>query len=95
MNDYPALASFFAAYFHQDWQAEHATPGAVAAYYMDNESGGDVSRVRKEIGRLLAQDLDDDALAAQVRTLGSEYDPVASGGSYRAWLRELADRFSR
>ena len=86
MSDYPALENFLAAYFHQDWAMEHATPDAVVAYYRDSESTEQVAATREELARLLAQGLDDEALGTTLRKLGSEYDPTRDGVSRRDWL---------
>lgn len=89
MSDYPALENFLAAYFHQDWAMEHATPGAVVAYYRGAESPEQVAATRDELSRLLAQDLDEAALGTAARRLGSEYDPTRDGGSWRGWLEDV------
>lgn len=96
MSDYPALENFLAAYFHQDWAMEHATPAAVVGYYRDSESAEQVAATRDDLERLLARDLDDAALGAAARRLGSEYDPTREGVSWREWLSgvqaSLSDR---
>lgn len=95
MQEYPALENFLSAYFHQDWAAEHGSPDAVVSYFLDHESDAEIANVRREIKHLAALDLDESALATRFRALGSEYDPVRNGGSYRDWLAALATRFAR
>ena len=92
MSEYPALQNFLSAYFHQDWAMEHDSPGAVAEYYRDSEKPELVAGTRKELAQLLAAGHDEDALGARVRALGAEYDPTASGGSWRGWLEDVAVR---
>lgn len=90
MSEYPALQNFLSAYFHQDWGMEHDTPEAVTEYYRDSEKPGLVAGTRKELERLLAAGHDEEALGARVRALGAEYDPTASGGTWRGWLESIA-----
>ena len=92
MSDYPALENFLAAYFHQDWALEQSTPEAVVDYFRDSESPEQVAATREDLARLLARDLDDDALGATARRLGSEYDPTRDGGTWRGWLQDVQAR---
>lgn len=94
MSGFPALQNFLSAYFHQDWAVEHDTPQAVVDYYTEGESQQQVAQLRAELERLLEQDLDEDDLAQQVQALGSEYDPGVDGGSYRDWLRGIAEQLA-
>ena len=92
MSDFPALENFLAAYFHQDWALEHATPDAVVDYYRDSESTEQVAATRDDLARLLAREPDEEALGAAARRLGSEYDPTRDGGSWRGWLDAVLAR---
>lgn len=94
MSDFPALENFFSAYFHQDWRAEHDAPDTVVSHFLDSEDDEQVAEVRTELARLSAQDLDEAALAARLRALGSEYDPTLDGRSWRDWLATLRERFA-
>lgn len=89
MDDYADLENFLSAYFHQDWQAEHDTPEAVAAYFAASESGEQVDAVRMQLAELLARNDDEAALAAAVRGFGGEYDYSADGKTCRAWLQDV------
>jgi len=89
MSDYPALENFLAAYFHQDWALEQPTPEAVVDHFRDSESPEQVAATRDDLARLLARDLDDEALGAAARRLGSEYDPTRDGGTWRGWLEAM------
>ena len=86
MTDFPTLQNFFSAYFHQDWAVEHESAEAVVDAWREGESDEYIARARDELDRLLARDLDDQALAAAVRALGSEYDPTGDGIGWRDWL---------
>jgi hypothetical protein len=94
MSDFPALRNFLSAYFHQDWAVEHDSPGAVVDYFVEGEPAPRVAQLRDEVARLLAQGLDEDELAGQVRELGSEYDPTLDGGNYRDWLQDIEQRLA-
>ena len=83
MSDFPVLQNFFAAYFHQDWAMEHASPDAVVAYFRDGESPEHVQQARAELTALLERHGDEASLEAAVRGLGCEYVPEAG---YRPWL---------
>ena len=92
MSDHPALENFLAAYFHQDWQAEHATPEAVVEYYRSSESPEQVAATHREIGHLIALGLDEAALGARLRGLGCEFDPTRAGLGWRDWLATMQAR---
>lgn len=92
MSDFPTLQNFFSAYFHQDWSVEHDSADAVVDAWREGESDEYIARARDELDRLLARDLDDEALGAAVRTLGSEYDPTREGGGWRDWLTSVQRR---
>ena len=92
MNDSPALQNFLAAYFHQDWALEQPTPEAVVDYFRDSEAPEQVAATRDDLARLLAGDLDDEALGDTARRLGSEYDPTRDGGTWRGWLQDVQAR---
>lgn len=92
MSDFPTLQNFFSAYFHQDWAMEHDSPGAVVDAWREGESGEYIAGARTELDRLLARDLDEDALGAAVRALGSEYDPTRDGSGWRDWLAGIRQR---
>lgn len=92
MRDFPTLENFFSAWFHQDWAVEHDDPGAVVAAYREAEDDERIARARDELQRLLARDLDEDALGAAVRGLGGEYDPTRDGQPWRDWLASVLER---
>ena len=90
MTHYAALENFLAAYFHQDWAMEHATPDAVVDYYRGAESAEQIAATRDDIERLLAAATDEAALASAARAAGCEYDPTREGGTWRSWFESVA-----
>lgn len=92
MSNYPTLENFFAAYFHQDWAMEQATPDAVVDGYRAGETPEQVARARADAGTLLAEGLDDAALGARIRAMGCEYDPTRDGMAWGDWLHGVARR---
>jgi len=95
MSDTPALRNFLSAYFHQDWSMEHDSADAVVSYFLDSEADAEIVAVRDDLEKVAAEGLDEGALGARMRTLGSEYDPSRDGGSWRDWLATLRERFTR
>lgn len=95
MSDYPTLENLFAAYFHQDWAMEHATPDAVVDHYRRSEAPAQVAAARSDLERLLSRGYDEPALGRAVRDLGSEYDPTREGGTWQAWLERIGERLAR
>ncbi len=94
MPDYAALEYFFSAYFHQDWQSEHADSSAVVDTFRRGESDQQVAEVRAELHRLLDSGLDGDELKTLLHDrLQSAWAPSPGGPGYRQWLRELLARF--
>lgn len=93
MSDYPALQNFLSAYFHQDWRVEHDVPDAVVSDFLDHEGEAEIAAVRADLARLQERGLDESALGAQLRELGSEYDPSLDGSRWRDWLATLVERF--
>lgn len=94
MRAYPTLENFFAAYFHQDWAAEHDTADAVVAGYLGAESPDQIAHAQAEAEALLAEDLDDAGLGERIRGLGCEYDPTRDGATWRGWLQRVAQRLA-
>lgn len=95
MSDTPALENFLSAYFHQDWAMEHDTAAGVVDAYLGSESDAEIVAVRDDLARIAAEGLDEDALGARLRALGSEYDPTRDGGSWQGWLSDLRQAFTR
>lgn len=94
MHVQPTLENFFAAYFHQDWAVDHATPDAVIDYYRSSEDSAQVARAQAEAESLLGEDLDEAALGARMTALGCEYDPTRDGQTWRGWLQRVAQRLA-
>ena len=95
MSDTPALENFLSAYFHQDWSMEHDTADGVVEAYLGSEADAEIVAVRDDLARLSSEQLDEAALGARLRRLGSEYDPTRDGGSWQGWLDRLQAAFRR
>ena len=86
---YPNLYEFFAGYFHQDWPEESPTTTGVVERYLGEFPKNEVDEASKELRKLLANTLAEDALASIVNQLGSYYNPQADGLTYREWLLQV------
>ena len=95
MSETPALENFLSAYFHQDWSMEHDTADGVVEAYLGSEADAEIVAVRDDLARLSSEQLDEAALGARLRRLGSEYDPTRDGGSWQGWLDRLQAAFRR
>ena len=95
MSDTPALENFLSAYFHQDWSMEHDTADGVLEAYLGSEADAEIVAVRDDLARLAGEQLDEAALGARLRGLGSEYDPTRDGVSWQGWLDRLQAAFRR
>lgn len=94
MSDTPALENFLSGYFHQDWTMEHDTADGVVAAYLGGEADEQIVAVRDDLARIASEGLDEAALGARLRSLGSEYDPTVDGGSWQDWLAALQAAFA-
>lgn len=95
MSDTPALENFLSAWFHQDWSMEHDTADGVVEAYLGSEADAEIVAVRDDLARLAGEQLDEAALGARLRGLGSEYDPTRDGASWQGWLDRLQAAFRR
>lgn len=91
-EDHKLLKDFFAAYFHQDWLSEEATPMAVVATYVDDRTDpaslAKLSEAIRDYSERFASDteLEEDLF----RRLGCFYLPSSDGLSAKNWLRAVA-----
>lgn len=94
MPDYSTLEYFFSAYFHQDWQSEHADSDAVVDTFRRSESEQQVRQVRAQLQQLLDAGLGEDELKALLQDqLQSAWAPSSDCPGYRQWLQGLLQRF--
>ena len=90
--DLEELKDFFAAYFHEDWTQDAASPSEViSAYLSAGPTPDELRNLGRAILRFADSGLDDARLElALVAELGCCYQPSADKVSARAWLKEIA-----
>lgn len=89
-QNFPELAQFFGAYFHQDCLVDDPTDIAIVHRFVTNEPPEFVSAVHKELVALHAQEVNEDVLTRVItRDFGAFYNPRPSGLSYQQWLVRL------
>lgn len=92
MTAMPALDQLMGAYFHQDWEEDADDPMEVVDQFLRGEPSL-APLLGPEIDELLASE----ASEAELRRLlvdgfGGNYAADWNGGTYRAWLQQIADR---
>lgn len=91
MSDYPALARFFGAYFHQDWHLYSADMWGVVQLSLAESSAEDTAALVVDIDRVRARQLTDAAVKALVvDEFECGYWAEADGWTWRGWLSEVA-----
>lgn len=91
-QDYPALHRLFGAYFHQDWQDDYATSTGAVQAFLGEAPYPTVDAARRELDRLLASGLDDEALGRLLRDgFDCNYVPQVDELSNRSWLARVRD----
>ncbi len=87
-----ALNHLMGAYFHQDWALEHEDEWMVLEAFERNEP--DLAEMLPgEIDALLETlTTEEDLERYVVRVLGGDFNACYNGGTYRAWLQQIADR---
>jgi hypothetical protein len=95
--DERALEQFLAAYFHQDWSLDAASPEEVVAEFLrDHPAGEQLLPVVRALHGLIDSGQDDARLSHRLtHEFGSFLDPRGDGESTRQWLRWLVDRIER
>lgn len=87
-----ALDHLMGAYFHQDWVDDHSDEWDVLATFERDEPDL-AKRLPAEIDGVLDQFRTEDELEHYVvRVLGGDFNAAYNGGTYRAWLSEIAAR---
>ena len=92
MDKPEALDHLMGAYFHQDWTLDHPDEWAVLAQFERDEP--DLARkLPDEISEVLTEFTTEAELEHYVvRVLGGDFNAEHDGGTYRAWLQQIADR---
>jgi len=89
----PDLQYLCMGYFNQDWDLQ----GETAAAVLDGFSADSIERVvgaRDAAARLLAEDLSEKDLAAELERAGLDYAPDYEGMNHREWLELVVDRLT-
>ncbi|MFC7492812.1 MULTISPECIES: contact-dependent growth inhibition system immunity protein [unclassified Nocardioides] len=91
MSERPALEQLMGAYFHQDWK-DDGTVWDVVDLFVSHEP--ELARaLPDEVESTLTDKSTEPELKDYViRELGAYYLADASGGTFREWLTEIADR---
>lgn len=91
-DEFPALARFFGAYFHEDWHEDFATTRDAVNAFLQDAPPATVAAVRGELDRLLGLDLEDGLLGRVLRQgLDCNYVPSVDELSNGAWLAQVRD----
>lgn len=92
MRQTPALDHLLGAYLHQDWRSEATDVWGVVDLFV-NEEPALASALPSEIAVLLEEQLSEsDLKKIVVDDRGGYYLADRSGGTYAAWLQQIADR---
>jgi hypothetical protein len=83
-----ALTYLMGAYFHQDWDVDGGTVSDTVSTFLD-ERRDLVSSCADQIDALLAQDLAEGELEAQLAEWGNDYHAGDTDAAYRFWLTEI------
>ena len=91
MHKPEALDHLMGAYFHQDWMLDHPDEWAVLAEFERDEPDL-AKKLPGEIAEVLAEFATEAELGHYVvRVLGGDFNATHDGGTYRAWLQQIAD----
>ena len=86
-EEFPALAQFCSAYFHQDWDLEAPDPLLIIRNYLQEETISQVQQTIAEIEKLLSFNLEPETLKMFLESdLKCYYNPTAYGISHSDWL---------
>ncbi|MCB0896990.1 MAG: hypothetical protein H6529_07155 [Nocardioides sp.] len=92
MQTLEALGQLFGAYFHQDWDLDNSDEWEVLESFMRTEPRR-ARMLPDEIDSVLSTiDTEEQLKSLVIDQLGAYYLADVDGGTYRAWLQEIADR---
>lgn len=91
--NFPDLEELVGGYFHQDWKEDASTAAGVLERYLSEWPIESVSKTLDELIALLQEN--DERLASTVMSMGSYYNPVGDGLTYREWLNQIAARLTK
>lgn len=91
---YPGLSHFFGAYFHEDWNLDHASANDVIELFLSECNREDVARIVQEITQLEGSSPTEEVLRESIFSLGSYYDVTADNVTFKEWIGRVRKRFS-
>jgi hypothetical protein len=83
------LEQLFGAYFHQDWELDHASWQAVAEQFVEDSGAHLTEHVAIKLSELSESLVSDYEIGQAVQAMGCYYWPGSEVG-YRSWLQQLA-----
>lgn len=92
MTATPALEQFLGAYLHQDWRTEAVDVWGVVDLFVHDEPGLSAALPSEIAGLLRDVPSEPELKKLVIDDLGGYYLADADGGTYRAWLQQIADR---
>jgi hypothetical protein len=84
------LELLMSVYFDQDWDLEGETAIEKLKSFREDEPDPVVQRAYEQVVELLAQDLDEPELEAELYRHGLRYYPPGDGMTHRQWLEQVA-----
>jgi hypothetical protein len=84
------LELLLSVYFCEDWDLFGETATAVLRSFREDEPELVVQRAYEQVVELLARDLEEAELEAELERLGLRYHPPGDGLTHRQWLEQVA-----
>ena len=84
------LELLLSVYFCEDWDIFGETPMDVLKAFREDEPDLVVQLAYEQVVELLARDLDEPELEAELERLGLCYYPPGEGLTHRQWLEQVA-----
>jgi CdiI immunity protein len=94
VDEEQGLRYLVGTYFHQDWDLEGDSAVEVLDVFLAAEPPETRAAAREDAEALLAEDLDDDELAARLEEMGLVYSPELDGLTHREWLALVVERLA-
>ena len=92
MTTTPALEQFLGAYLHQDWRTEADDVWGVVDLFVRDEPALAAQLSTEIADVLLHVQSESDLKKLVIDDLGGYHLADRHGGTYRAWLQQIADR---
>lgn len=85
------LERILGAWLHQDWQLDFDDWRSANRAGARAQPALQVQKAVSELEGLLATEMSETELSGLLERFGCEFDPTASGLTYRAWLTEVRE----